>query len=179
MKMWFIERPWADVVLTVIFVALLIAVGKLADIGVATSTRTSLAGAVTAFAGIAAAADIFVCSYLYSSTNERLVRILNSENNPTIMARNWISVLLGTLGSAVAAILALALNDIIPTVSLAVMLGATLLTACGLLRAIYWLDYAFLQERLSKKLATIPTPEGIPTKPVRRPKPTHATKNRP
>ena len=162
MKTWLIRHPWFDFVIA----------GTVAvDIGIATTTRTAVAGAVSAFAGIAVAAEIFAFSHLYASTSQRLQRILGADNNAEVMASNWISSLVGTMGSAVAAILVLIVSDALPTLALAILLGATGLTALGLCRAIYWLNFTLLQHRVEEQVSADPRPPGIPTKPRRTPRP--------
>lgn len=171
MKTWLIRHPWFDFVIAGTVTLLALLAGKAVDMGIATTTRTAVAGAVSAFAGIAVAAEIFAFSHLYASTSQRLQRILGADDNPEVMASNWISSLVGTMGSAVAAILVLIVSDALPTLALAILLGTTGLTALGLCRAIYWLNFTLLQHRVEEQVSADPRPPGIPTKPRRTPRP--------
>ncbi|MEX5308937.1 hypothetical protein [Kocuria sp. CPCC 205297] len=170
MKTWLIHHPWFDFVIAGSMALLALLVGKAVDMGIATTTRTAVAGAVSAFAGIAVAAEIFAFSHLYASTSERLQRILAAGDNAKVMASNWISSLVGTVGSAVAAILVLIVSDALPTLALSTLLGATGLTALGLCRAIYWLDFTLLQHRVEQQVSVDPRPPGVPTKSRRTPR---------
>lgn len=161
------HQPWIDYVISVLPGALSLIVAASFDLGVTMDTRIAAGGAVAGLAGLGATAQVFACSMMYTSNNPRLTRIMNADDNAKTIARNWVYSLTSALIAAVLAVASLLAMGPYPSVALCALVVSLSLTTTGFSRAVYWLRFTLLQDRVSEKITVLPDPpRDIPMKPL-------------
>ena len=128
--------------------------------------RAVIYGGVAAFGGLALAAATFACSMTYQSANILMTRVRDAY--AADLRRNWQSIILWMLASAVLPILGALVDSASVSVGLAMSLGGLAVIVIKAVRAMFWLGYTlFMDEVQQAQPRTLPAPK-MPDRPSAR-----------
>jgi hypothetical protein len=127
--------------------ALLVWVFYVADLVVVPeASRPTIYAGVATISGLAMAASTFVCSMTYQSGNILMAKVVQVHSQA--LRRNWMSIISSALVTAVAPLVALAIDRTHSSVASAVTVYSLALLMTRFGRALWWMQYTlFMQDR--------------------------------
>lgn len=139
------EHPLVDQLVAV--AAVLVWVFFVADlIVVPESSRPTIYAGVATISGLAMAASTFVCSMTYQSGNILMAKVVQVHSQA--LRRNWMSIISSNLITAVAPLVALAIDRSYSGIASAITIYSLALLMTRFGRALWWMQYTlFLQDR--------------------------------
>jgi hypothetical protein len=120
------------------------------------ASRPTIYAGVATISGLAMAASTFVCSMTYQSGNILMAKVVQVHS--VALRRNWVSIISSNLLTAVAPLVALAVDRSHSSIASAVTVYSLALLMTRFGRAIWWMQYTlFLQDRSFQ----IPPPTNV------------------
>lgn len=117
---------------------------------VSTSDLKPFLSGVASFGGIALAVEIFVCTMVYTASNDHLSMVRDKLWSRATRV-TWMSVLSGTVVAAAMALLMLLYSDGYSRIATAIGATALGMTLVFFARALVWLRFVLLVEDMSER----------------------------
>jgi hypothetical protein len=109
-------------------------------------SRPTIYAGIATISGLAMAASTFVCTMTYQSGNILMAKVVQVHSHA--LRRNWMSIISSTLITAVAPLIALAIDQSHSSLASAVAVYSLALLMTRFGRALWWLQYTlFMQDR--------------------------------
>ena len=117
------------------------------------SPRLYVYAGVSTLAALVLTAATFVCAFTYQSTSTLMVDVRHRFGTP--LRKNWLSILLWSLGCAVLPLVSMAVDAEAKRVSFALTLYALSLLVAKFSRSVFWLKYTLFAQTVSDHLPVV------------------------